>query len=113
MSHLRVQKRVNEGGHSVDAKDIERRFPRVISNFPDMLARSDLAAVFDNSGRDPFKLIFLMDKYYFRIFYKYPRWLDNALKGRKTRKEFTFVNKKDFKNINMLELSNKIFGNNK
>ena len=112
LSHTRVQKRVSEGGHSVDPDDIERRYPRVIKNFPDMLARSDLAAVFDNSGRDPYKLIFLMDKYYFRVFYKYPRWLNAATKDRKTQKEFIFVNTDDVKNskkINIQELTSKIF----
>ncbi len=116
LSHTRVQKRVTEGGHSVDPEDIERRYPRVIKNFPDMLARSDLAAVFDNSGKDPYKLIFLMDKYYFRVFYKYPRWLNTALKGRKTRKQFTFVNTDDVKNpkkFNLRELTSKIFGKNR
>ena len=97
LSHLRVQKRVSEGGHSVPAEDIERRYPRVIKNFPDMLARSDMAAVFDNSGSDPYKLIFLMDKYNFKIFYKYPKWVNEALKGRKTRKDFKFVNTNDLK----------------
>ena len=97
LSHLRVQKRVNEGGHSVPAEDIERRYPKVIKNFPNMLARSDLAAVFDNSGSEPYKLIFLMDQYNFKIFYKYPKWVNEALKDRKTRKDFKFVNTNDLK----------------
>ena len=116
LSHSRVQKRVNEGGHSVDPEDIERRYPRIIKNFPEMLARSDMAAVFDNSGRDPYKLIFLMDKYYFQVFYKYPKWLNTALKDRKTRKEFAFVSTDDIKKSNKLklqELATKIFGNSK
>ena len=97
LSHLRVAKRVGEGGHSVPAEDIERRYPKVIKNFPDMLAKSDMAAVFDNSTHEPYKLVFLMDKYNFRIFYKYPKWVENALKGRKTRKSFSFVNTNDIK----------------
>ncbi|MBE6453866.1 MAG: hypothetical protein E7017_03150 [Alphaproteobacteria bacterium] len=113
LSHTRVQKRVNEGGHSVPPEDIERRYPRVIKNFPDMLARSDLAAVFDNSGRNPYKLIFLMDKYYFRVFYKYPRWVNNAMKERKTRKDFMFVNTDDIKKAqksHLQEIALKLFG---
>ena len=116
LSHARVQKRVNEGGHSVDPEDIERRYPRIIKNFPDMLARSDMAAVFDNSGKDPYKLIFLMDQYYFQVFYKYPKWLNTALKDRKTSKEFTFVNTKDVKKSkkeSLQELTAKIFGRSK
>ena len=62
-----------------------------------MLARSDLAAVFDNSGSEPYKLIFLMDQYNFKIFYKYPKWVNEALKDRKTRKDFKFVNTNDLK----------------
>ena len=78
-----------------------------------MLARSDLAAVFDNSGRDPYKLIFLMDKYYFRVFYKYPRWVNNAIKERKTRKDFMFVNTDDIKKAqksHLQEIALKLFG---
>ena len=97
LSHLRVQKRVDEGGHNVPTEDIERRYPRVIKNFPDMLARSDLAAVFDNSGKDPYKLIFLMDEYNFRIFYKYPRWVSESIKDRKTTKNFILVSTSDVK----------------
>ena len=97
LSHLRVAKRVDEGGHSVPTEDIERRYPRVIKNFPDMLARSDLAAVFDNSGKDPYKLIFLMDEYNFRIFYKYPRWVKEAIQDRKTSKNFILVSTSDLK----------------
>lgn len=97
LSHLRVAKRVDEGGHSVPTEDIERRYPRVIKNFPDMLARSDLAAVFDNSGKDPYRLIFLMDEYNFRIFYKYPRWVKEAIQDRKTSKNFILVSTSDLK----------------
>lgn len=88
LSHLRVKKRVAEGGHSVLSEDINRRYPKIIKNFPDMLAKSDVAAVFDNSKKDPYNLIFLMDDRAFRVFYKYPKWLSNSLKERKTRKEF-------------------------
>lgn len=116
LSHLRVQKRVEEGGHPVASEDIERRFPKVIKNFPDMLARSDIAAVFDNSGKDPYKLIFMMDKYHFRVFYSYPRWVKEATKGRSTSKNFIFVNankikenKKDF----FVKIAKQLFLNTK
>ena len=114
LSHLRVAKRVEEGGHSVPAEDIERRYPKVIKNFPDMLARSDMAAVFDNSTQEPYKLIFLMDKYHFKIFYKYPKWVENALKDRKTRKSFSLVNINDIKKNKMerfKQITNMIFEN--
>lgn len=116
LSHLRVKKRVNEGGHSVPAEDIERRFPRVIKNFPDMLARSDLAAVFDNSGSEPYRLIFLMDKFNFKIFYKYPKWVEKALENRKTRKDFKFVNTNDLKenkSEQLKKITEMLFGNDR
>ncbi|MBQ7303803.1 MAG: zeta toxin family protein [Alphaproteobacteria bacterium] len=115
LSHLRVQQRVEKGGHNVPVEDIERRYPKVIKNFPDMLARSDLAAVFDNSQKDPYKLIFLMDKYRFRIFYRYPHWVNEALKDRKTNKTFTFVNTKNVKKFDkeeLYKLTNMIFSGN-
>ena len=81
-----------------------------------MLARSDIAAVFDNSGKDPYKLIFMMDKYHFRVFYSYPRWVKEATKGRSTSKNFIFVNankikenKKDF----FVKLAKQLFLNTK
>ena len=88
LSAARVNKRVKEGGHNVPYEDIIRRYPKIIKRFPDMLARSDVAAVFDNSTKNPYKLIFLMDDRAFRVFYKYPKWLDETVKKRKTRKEF-------------------------
>ena len=117
LSHLRVQKRVQEGGHFVEPEDIERRYPRVIKNFPEMLSRSDLAAVFDNSGNEPYRLIFLMDKYHFRIFYKYPRWVNEAIKDRKTSKNFIFLNANKLKKQNKMEqlkqITDKLFNKSK
>ncbi len=91
LSYLRVKDRVTKGGHDVPTKDLRRRYPKIMKNFPDMLKRSDIAAVFDNSGDKPFKLIFLMDDKAFRIFYKYPKWLEESIKERKTRKDMIMV----------------------
>lgn len=91
LSYLRVKDRVNKGGHNVPIKDLKRRYPKVMKNFPDMLKRSDIAAVFDNSSDKPFKLIFLMDDKAFRIFYKYPEWLAESIKERKTSKDMIMV----------------------
>ena len=91
LSYMRVQQRVSAGGHDVPATDVNRRYPKIMKNFPDMLKRSDIAAVFDNSSSQPFKLIFLMDDKAFRIFYKYPRWLENSIKERKTSKDMIIM----------------------
>jgi predicted ABC-type ATPase len=88
LSQMRVNKRVIKGGHDVPPEDIARRYPKIIKNFPDMLAKSDVAAVFDNSTNESFKLILLMDDRTFRVFYKYPQWLKESINERKTRKEF-------------------------
>ena len=91
LSYLRVKDRVSKGGHGVPPRDIKRRYPKIMKNFPDMLKRSDIAAVFDNSTEKPFKLIFLMDDKAFRIFYKYPKWLEESIKERKTSKDMIMV----------------------
>ena len=107
LSHLRVQQRVNEGGHNVPAEDIDRRYPKVIKNFPDLLKVSDVSAVFDNSGKTPFKLIFLMDESQFFIFHRYPNWLNKTLKERRTSKEMIHITGKKMKSLQQ-EKSDKI-----
>jgi predicted ABC-type ATPase len=87
LSHLRVQKRVAEGGHFVEPEDIERRYPRIIQTLPEMLTRSDVAAVFDNSLEDPYQLVFFMDREKILTNGEYPEWVKGALEGRKTSKE--------------------------
>jgi predicted ABC-type ATPase len=50
----RVKTRVEHGGHDIPVEDIYRRFTRSISNlFKLYIPISNLASIFDNSGRDP------------------------------------------------------------
>lgn len=91
LSYYRVKSRVINGGHDVPYEDIIRRYPKIMKNFPEMLKRSDIAAVFDNSSHEPYKLIFLMDDKAFRIFYQYPSWLEESIRERKTRKDMVFA----------------------
>lgn len=62
LSHLRVQSRVQNGGHNVPTEIIERRYPNVMKRFPEMLKRCDVAAVFDNLSKKPYNLVFYMDE---------------------------------------------------
>lgn len=87
LSHFRVQARVKNGGHDVPPEYIERRFPKIINLFPEMLKRCDVAAVFDNSSKYPYHLVFYMDEKTIRTNGQYPSWLRQGLKGRKTSKE--------------------------
>ena len=105
LSYWRVRARVASGGHDVPYKDLTRRYPKIMKNFPEMLKRSDIAGVFDNSGPEPFKLIFLMDDKAFRIFYKYPRWLAESIKERKTSKDMIIMRSAlDIHNLNDADL---------
>jgi len=105
LSYWRVKSRVANGGHDVPFEDVKRRYPKIMKNFPEMLKRSDIAGVFDNSGPKPFKLIFLMDDKAFRIFYKYPRWLEESIKERKTSKDMIIMrNASSVHNLNDVEL---------
>ena len=108
LSHLRVQQRVREGGHNVPAEDIERRYPNIIKNFPEMLKRSDVSAVFDNSSKTPFKLIFLMDESKLFIFRSYPKWVEGSLKERKTSKEIIRITSDKLKKMTPERISNMI-----
>ena len=114
LSYLRVQQRVKNGGHDVPFEDVERRFPNIMKRFPDMLTLSDIAIAFDNSKKTPYELIFIMDERKFLIFHSYPKWLNNALKGRKTRKNMMHITKEDFVSMSdnkKLDVTNRIFSN--
>ena len=110
LSYLRVKQRVSEGGHDVPLEDINRRYPKIIHNFPELLKVSDVSAVFDNSGKNPFKLIFLMDERRFWVFHSYPNWLNKSLKDRKTNKEFIHITGQEMKSMPK-EKSSKIIAN--
>jgi predicted ABC-type ATPase len=49
LSKARVLKRFSTGGHSVPAKDIERRYERSLRALPGIFAKVDFAALYDNS----------------------------------------------------------------
>ena len=93
LSLLRVKGRVENGGHDVPPEVIERRFPNIMKNFPEMLKISDISVAFDNSKKIPYELIFMMDNHKLLVFRSYPKWLNLALKDRKTRKEIVHVTK--------------------
>jgi len=112
LSLLRVKERVSNGGHDVDADVIERRFPHIMKNFPEMLKISDVSVAFDNSRKTPYQLIFMMDRRKLFVFHSYPKWLDNALKDRKTRKEIVHVTKEEVTQMNsekMQSVAQKVF----
>jgi predicted ABC-type ATPase len=95
LSLLRVKERAENGGHDVPSDIVERRFPNVMKNFPEMLKRSDVSVAFDNSYKAPYKLIFMMDRRKLWIFHSYPKWLENALKDRKTNKSIVHITKEE------------------
>lgn len=99
LSYLRVQERVKNGGHDVPADDIERRFPNIMKHFPDILKISDISIAFDNSKKTPYELIFMMDERKLLVFHNYPKWMNTALKGRKTRKDMLHITKEGFLNM--------------
>jgi predicted ABC-type ATPase len=58
MSKLRVAERVEHGGHSIPTKDIERRFPRSLSNLlSEFSYKVDHCLCFMNDGTSP-ELVF-------------------------------------------------------
>ncbi|MBR5482480.1 MAG: AAA family ATPase [Alphaproteobacteria bacterium] len=112
LSYLRVQQRVRNGGHDVATDDIERRFPNIMKRFPDMLRLSDVSMAFDNSKKTPYELIFMMDERKLLVFHTYPKWMNTALKGRKTRKDMVHITKEDFLSMNdkkRMDMTKRIF----
>lgn len=82
LSHLRVRQRYAQGGHHVDDKDIERRFPRIMENLPEIIRNSDLSTVFDNSGKKPFEILCMTyDEKNFMV--SNHAWLDKILNAEK------------------------------
>ena len=61
-----------------------------------MLKVSDISLAFDNSKKSAYELIFMMDERKLLVFHSYPRWLNTALKGRRTSKEMIHITKEDF-----------------
>lgn len=106
LSLLRVKERVNNGGHDVSPEVIERRFPHVMKNFPEMLRLSDIAVAYNNSGKNPYQLIFMMDRRKLFVFHSYPKWLDSALKGRKTRKKIVHITKEKVSEMDAKKIEN-------
>lgn len=49
MSADRVKKRVKLGGHPIDAKDIERRYPRSMANLKSFIRLFESSHIYDNS----------------------------------------------------------------
>lgn len=49
----RIQRRVESGGHCVSKEDVERRFPRSMSNLRIYAKKCDHWTVFDNNGHSP------------------------------------------------------------
>ena len=96
LSQARVHQRITEGGHSVPLEDIERRYPKTLVNLPDLLKISDLSVVFDNSSKEPYKPIFLMNDDKLMLFDKYPRWLQKAFTKRNTSKEKIHISTSEF-----------------
>lgn len=106
LSLLRVKGRVENGGHNVPPEVIERRFPNIMKNFPEMLKISDISVAFDNSRQIPYQLIFMMDRRKLLVFHSYPQWLENALKGRRTRKEIVHITKEEVSQMSSEKMQN-------
>ena len=49
LNNLRIQKRAAEGGHFVAPEIVERRFAKALELMPEIFAKSDIAALIDNS----------------------------------------------------------------
>lgn len=79
LSLLRVLQRVRGGGHNIPPEDIERRYPRILKNLPDLIVESDISIIFDNSEKQPYQPIIMVDDNTITYFNKYPKWLRTDL----------------------------------
>lgn len=74
LSKERVRRRVEQGGHNIPDAEIERRYPRIIANFPNLFIQSDTCFVIDNSYKN-YKLILLKSNNLKITFNKFPNYL--------------------------------------
>ena len=79
-SKSRVAGRVVSGGHDIPAEDIERRFARSLDNLPEAISRADRTELYDNSGRDPHRLVAKLDPER-SLFRDAPVWATDAAFG--------------------------------
>jgi predicted ABC-type ATPase len=79
ISVLRVQSRVQMGGHYVPNKDVLRRYERSFANLQKSLPLIDHAYVINNSGRRPSIVARLQKGKVQRLHPRPPKWLQNRL----------------------------------
>lgn len=79
-SKSRVAGRVVSGGHDIPAEDIERRFARSLDNLPEAISRADRTELYDNSGRDPHRLVAKLEPER-SLFRDAPVWATDAAFG--------------------------------
>lgn len=77
LAKARVAARVQTGGHDVPDQDIERRFSRSLENLPEAIRKSDHTEIFENSNRDPQKVVADLERDGF-AFHEPPVWATNA-----------------------------------
>jgi predicted ABC-type ATPase len=56
-NQARVAKRVEEGGHSVPAEDVARRYERSLAALPSVISKVDSATLYDNSSREGHRVV--------------------------------------------------------
>jgi predicted ABC-type ATPase len=75
----RVGRRVADGGHAIDADDIERRYTRSLDHLPEATSLADTVAVFDNSGEPKdLRVIYDRDENGERVADDAPRWFTSS-----------------------------------
>jgi len=77
LSKARVAGRVAAGGHDVPQEDIERRFSRSLDSLPTAISKADRVELYENSGKDPHRLVADLAKDHSR-FLKAPKWATDA-----------------------------------
>ncbi len=77
LAKARVAARIEAGGHSVPDEDIQQRFTRSLENLPIAISKSDNTTLFDNSDREPHRIVAKLSREQ-SSFIDAPEWASDA-----------------------------------
>lgn len=78
LSIVRVNQRVENGGHNVPKDTVLERYDKSLQNLPTSLKEVDVGIVMDNSGKKPFMPVFAQAHGYITDFARCPEYLQPA-----------------------------------
>jgi len=79
LSVLRVMHRVKKGGHNIPVDMVLSRYARILKHLPKLIENTDFSLVFDNSQKEWFRPLLMIDNQKETPLGKWPQWLKQSL----------------------------------